>query len=213
MKNKKNIGLSIARDQEIVKELLGRDLCLIIGTDEAGRGPLAGPLVVVGVCFGKDGDIPEVFDSKKLTAKKREELAPLIKEKALAYHIEIISLDDIKKLNIYQASKWGMIRVCQEIQKKLSCSVLLTDAMKISPVELPHTEVISIVKGDQKSFHIAAASILAKTERDKIMKDLHKEYPNYQWDRNKGYPTKAHREALIQYGVSPYHRKGFKLFP
>ena len=205
--------LSILNDIEIVQNTLGASSSesYFVGTDEAGRGPLAGPLVVAGVLFEKDIIIPEIFDSKKLSEKKRDLLAPKIKELALAYHIEVISLSQIQELNIYQASKWGMIKCFLEIQKKIDVQILLTDAMKISFVELPKVDVISLIKGDQKSFHIAAASILAKTERDKIMLELHQEFPKYHWDKNKGYPTKLHRLALQEFGISPYHREGFKL--
>ena len=205
--------LSILNDIEIVQNTLGASSSesYFVGTDEAGRGPLAGPLVVAGVLFEKDIIIPEIFDSKKLSEKKRDLLAPKIKELALAYHIEIISLSQIQELNIYQASKWGMIKCFLEIQKKIDVQILLTDAMKISFVELPKVDVIPLIKGDQKSFHIAAASILAKTERDKIMLELHQEFPKYHWDKNKGYPTKLHRLALQEFGISPYHREGFKL--
>ena len=205
--------LSILNDIEIVQNTLGASSSesYFVGTDEAGRGPLAGPLVVAGVLFEKDIIIPEIFDSKKLSEKKRDLLAPKIKELALAYHIEVISLSQIQELNIYQASKWGMIKCFLEIQKKIDVQILLTDAMKISFVELPKVDVIPLIKGDQKSFHIAAASILAKTERDKIMLELHQEFPKYHWDKNKGYPTKLHRLALQEFGISPYHREGFKL--
>ena len=205
--------LSILNDIEIVQHSLGTNAsnAYFVGTDEAGRGPLAGPLVVAGVLFEKDIIIPEIFDSKKLSEKKRDLLAPKIKELALAYHIEVISLAQIQELNIYQASKWGMIKCFLEIQKKINVQILLTDAMKISFVELPNVDVIPLIKGDQKSFHIAAASILAKTERDKIMLELHQEFPQYHWDKNKGYPTKLHRLALKEFGITPHHREGFKL--
>ena len=213
MEVKKNItGLSWESDRAIIEEQGTGDFMYLVGTDEAGRGPLAGVLVVAGVLFEEGVHIPEITDSKKLSEKKRLSLEPKIKELALAYHIEVVDLKTIKKLNIYQASKWGMIRCFEEIQKKVKVDILLTDAMKITPKELANVLVIPIIKGDQKSFHIAAASILAKTERDRIMLALHEEYPEYQWNKNKGYPTKAHREALKQYGKSPHHREGFKLF-
>ncbi|MDK2819127.1 MAG: ribonuclease HII [Spirochaetota bacterium] len=205
--------LSVSHDIEIVQNILGTvtSESYFVGTDEAGRGPLAGPLVVAGVLFEKNIVIPNIFDSKKISEKKRDLLAPKIKELALAYHIEVISLSQIKELNIYQASKWGMIKCFLEIQKKINTQVLLTDAIKIKFSELPNINIIPLIKGDQKSFHIAAASILAKTERDKIMLELHKEFPMYHWNKNKGYPTKLHRLALQEFGVSPYHREGFKL--
>lgn len=203
------MSLSLSDDLLILKEF-NFSPQLLVGVDEAGRGPLAGPLVVAGVLFATDVVIDGINDSKKLTAKKREELEPIIKDKALAFHIEIIELEMIQKLNIYQASKWGMITCFQEISKKIHVDILLTDAMKISKKEL-HTNTIPIIKGDSKSFHIAAASILAKRARDEIMCQLDHEYPQYQWKQNKGYPTKNHRENIKKYGITPYHRKNYKL--
>ncbi|MGL4677347.1 MAG: ribonuclease HII [Brevinema sp.] len=202
--------LSITDDKKILTAY-GLDFRYLVGTDEAGRGPLAGPLVVAGVLFADDVVIPNIFDSKTLKENKRESLALQIQEQAIAYHIEIISIQDIETMNIYQASKWGMISCFQTIRKQVGCEILLTDAMKINAEELPNVAVISLVKGDQKSFHIAAASILAKTTRDRIMKELHREYPYYDWHKNKGYPTRAHREAIKKYGISPHHRRSFKL--
>ncbi len=202
--------LTIAHDKKILAEY-NLQPQLLVGTDEAGRGPLAGPLVVAGVLFDEGVEIEGIFDSKKISEKKRDLLAEEIKSKAKFYHIEIISEEEVDRLNIYQASKWGMIQCFLNIQKQIEVSVLLTDAMKISPKELPDVSVIPLVKGDQKSFHIAAASILAKTTRDEIMKKLHDKYPEYGWQKNKGYPTKAHRLAIAEYGATPHHRKTFKL--
>ncbi|SFB67278.1 RNase HII [Brevinema andersonii] len=185
---------------------------LVVGVDEAGRGPLAGPLVVAGVLFHYGFFIEGVTDSKKISAKKRQKLEIIIKNEALAYAVEIIPLEVIKQKNIYQASKWGMIQCFTKIQKKIEVQALLTDAMRISEKELPKVYVESIIKGDQKSFHIAAASILAKMERDRIMETLHEEYPIYNWCKNKGYPTLEHKNAIKNYGISPYHRTNFKLF-
>ncbi len=187
---------------------------LIVGTDEAGRGPLAGPVVAAGVLFHPDTEIEGIFDSKKIPLKKRNLLAVEIKEKALAYWIEIAGVELIEELNIYQASKHAMIQCFKNICCKIApekCNILLTDAMRISADELSGVNVIPIIKGDQKSFHIAAASILAKTARDEIMQNLHEEFPQYGWNKNMGYPTKAHREAIRQHGATAHHRKGFKL--
>jgi len=183
----------------------------IIGVDEAGRGPLAGPLVVAGVCFSHDVSINEIRDSKKISEEKRIYLSDIIKEKAKCYHIEIVNLDMIEKMNIYQASKWGMIKCFHMIQQNIGVNILLTDAMKITKEEL-NSITIPIIKGDNKSFHIAAASILAKTTRDSIMKRLHNEFPEYEWNKNKGYPTQRHRESIKKYGICKYHRKKFKLY-
>ncbi len=202
--------LSLKNDKNILVEH-NLECQLLVGTDEAGRGPLAGPLVVAGVLFDEGVEIEGIFDSKKIGEKNRELLAEEIKSKAKAYHIEIISEEEVDRRNIYQASKWGMIQCFLNIQKQINVSVLLTDAMKISSKELPDVSVIPLVKGDQKSFHIAAASILAKTTRDTLMKKIHEEFPEYGWDKNKGYPTKAHRSVIAEYGATPYHRKSFKL--
>ncbi|MGL4561782.1 MAG: ribonuclease HII [Brevinema sp.] len=205
------MSLTIQHDLTIVQQFYP-DFCdLMVGTDEAGRGPIAGPLVVAAVMFDHESVIDGVFDSKKISESKRESLDLLIKQKALAYHIEIVDLKKIEELNIYQASKWGMIHCFKKISENISVSTLLTDAMNISPQELPDTKIISLIKGDQKSFHIAAASILAKVARDRLMLEFHKEFPYYGWDTNKGYPTKSHREAIKKWGLTPHHRTTFKL--
>ena len=175
----------------------------IIGLDEAGRGPMAGPLVVGGVIFPEDYYDERINDSKKLTEKKREALFDIIIENALAYKIEIIDVEEVDSLNVYQASKEGMLRIIRSIDKKPDFA--LTDAMPLGN-ELPHE---AIVKGDSKSQSIAAASILAKVTRDRLMKEYGKKYPEYGFEKHKGYVTKAHKEALRKYGVTPIHRKSF----
>lgn len=175
----------------------------IIGLDEAGRGPMAGPLVVAGVIFPPDFYDERINDSKKLTEKKREKLYELIIEKALAYHIEVISVEEVDELNVYRASQTGMIRCVQKINVKPDYA--LSDAMPLKDV-IPHE---AIVKGDAKSISIGAASILAKVTRDHIMIDYAKIYPQYGFEKHKGYPTKAHKEALEKYGVTPIHRRSF----
>ncbi|MGL4388935.1 MAG: ribonuclease HII [Brevinema sp.] len=205
------MSLTIKDDLFIIRQYYPDFLEYLVGTDEAGRGPIAGPLVVAGVLFDLETFIEDVMDSKKISETKRYNLENLIKQQALAYHIEIVPLTKIQDLNIYQASKWGMIECFKEIQKKVSVSTLLTDAMKITPYELPEIKIISLVKGDQKSFHIAAASILAKVARDRLMRELAQQFPHYGWEQNKGYPTKKHREAIQQYGITSHHRKEFKL--
>ena len=175
----------------------------IIGLDEAGRGPMAGPLVVAGVIFPEGYYDERINDSKKLTEKKREALFDVIKEHALAYYIQIMSVEEVDELNVYQASKEGMIRCIEKIDVKPDFA--LTDAMPIGSV-LPHE---AIVKGDGKSISIGAASILAKVTRDHIMIEYAKQYPEYGFEKHKGYPTKAHKEALQKYGVTPIHRKSF----
>ena len=175
----------------------------IIGLDEAGRGPMAGPLVVAGVIFPQGYYDERINDSKKLTAKKREALYNIIIENALAYHIEVISVEEVDELNVYRASQTGMIRCVEKINIKPDYA--LTDAMPLKDV-IPHD---AIVKGDAKSLSIGAASILAKVTRDHIMIDYAKQYPEYGFEKHKGYPTKAHKDALEKYGVTPIHRKSF----
>ena len=174
---------------------------LCIGIDEAGRGPIAGPLVVAGVVFPKNYDSKEIYDSKKLSEKKREELFLRIKEDALYYDIQVVSIEDIDRLNIYQATKQTMHKIAQNAD----VMHVLTDAM---PLDMDK-EVTSLVKGDTLSCSIAAASILAKVTRDHIMYELDEKYPEYGFKKHKGYPTKAHLEALHTYGVLDIHRKSY----
>lgn len=181
-----------------------KGLTLIAGSDEAGRGPLAGPLVVAACILPKGYQHELINDSKKLTDKKRRMLYEIIKKDALAYHIEVIDIDTIDKINIYQASKLGM-KICLE-KLSIKPEVALLDAMNLDmdyPVE-------SIITGDEKSLSIAAASILAKVYRDDLMIEYSKEYPQYQFDKNKGYGTKVHLEALDKYGITPIHRKTYE---
>ena len=176
---------------------------IIIGLDEAGRGPMAGPLVVAGVIF-KEGYYNDLInDSKQLSEKKREQLYDLIIENALAYHIEVIDIEEVDKLNVYQASRTGMIRCVEKISLKPDFA--LTDAMPLGDT----IEHLSIIKGDALSLSIGAASILAKVTRDRLMKDYDKIYPEYGFAKHKGYPTKAHKEALKLYGITPIHRRSF----
>lgn len=181
--------------------LLGKKV--IIGLDEAGRGPMAGPLVVAGVIFKEGYYDEQINDSKQLSEKKREKLYDLIIENALAYHIEVISVEEVDSLNVYQASKTGMIRCIEKISLKPDFA--LTDAMPLGNC----IEHLSIVKGDALSLSIGAASILAKVTRDRLMKDYDQMYPEYSFAKHKGYPTKAHKEALKHFGVTPIHRRSF----
>lgn len=175
----------------------------ILGIDEAGRGPLAGPLVVAGVCFPKGYSHPEIYDSKKISEKKREALFDVIKEEAIYYDIRIIDIEEIDRLNIYQATKQAMYAIANDYK---DVEVVLSDAM---PFTLDGVIVEPIVRGDQKSVSIAAASILAKVTRDRIMKEYAIKYPEYGFEKNKGYPTKQHLEALDTYGVLDIHRKSY----
>lgn len=172
----------------------------ILGVDEAGRGPMAGPLVVGGVIFPEDFYDERINDSKKLTEKKREALYDIIIENALAYQIEVLSVEEVDTLNVYEASRTGMKRIVESLEPDFT----LSDAMPLG--DIPH---LSIIKGDAKSLSIGAASILAKVTRDRIMKEYGKQYPEYGFEKHKGYVTKAHKETLEKYGVTPIHRKSF----
>jgi ribonuclease HII len=175
---------------------------LVVGIDEAGRGPLAGPLVVAGVVFPMGYHSDEIYDSKKLTERKREQLFPQIVEDALFYDIEIVDVETIDRLNILEATRQAM----STIAMMAPAPVVLTDAMKLY-IDKP---VIDIIKGDQKSVSIAAGSILAKVTRDHIMYQLDELYPQYNFRKNKGYPTKDHLKALEEYGVLEIHRRSYK---
>lgn len=175
---------------------------LILGMDEAGRGPLAGPLTVAGVIFPAGYENPDIYDSKAVSEKKRERLYDTILEDALWFEIREVSEEDIDRYNIYRADQMAMDTMARESEAE----VILTDAM---PLEIDGKTVISLVKGDQKSISIAAASILAKVTRDRLMKEYDKLYPQYGFASNKGYPTKAHLEAIEKYGITPIHRKSF----
>ena len=181
-------------------EARGAGYSRILGVDEAGRGPMAGPLVVGGVIFPEDFYDDRINDSKKLTEKKREALYDLIIENALAYQIEVLSVEEVDTLNVYEASRTGMKRIVESLEPDFT----LSDAMPLG--DIPH---LSIIKGDAKSLSIGAASILAKVTRDRIMKEYGKQYPEYGFEKHKGYVTKAHKEALEKYLVTPIHRKSF----
>lgn len=176
---------------------------MVMGLDEAGRGPLAGPLVVAGVCFKKGYKNDEINDSKKLSEKKRDVLFDQILKDAVYYEIVIVDTDTIDKLNIYQATKQAMIEIAS---KNANVTAILSDAMRF---EIEGKVIESIIKGDQKSISIAAASILAKVTRDKIMYEYDKQYPAYGFAKHKGYPTKQHLAALDAFGVLDIHRKSY----
>jgi len=176
---------------------------LISGIDEAGRGPLAGPVCVAMVIMPLDDIIDKVNDSKKLTEKMREKLYDQIIEKAIAYHVEMIDEKTIDTINILNATKLGMLTCINEID--VTPDVVLIDAVKIdSPIK---TE--SIIKGDTLSYNIACASILAKVTRDRYMIEMDEKYPQYNFKKHKGYGTKEHIENLRKYGKSEIHRDSF----
>ena len=184
----------------------------LIGTDEAGRGPLAGPVVAAAVCYPEiTKELKEklelVNDSKKLTHKQREYLYEIIKENSV-YSIKTISVEEIEKINILKAALKAMKLACEEVQKKLNGEVeVIIDGNKLIP-SLKFKQSY-IVKGDGKSASIASASILAKVYRDNLMTDYAKQYPVYDFENNKGYGTKKHIEAVLKYGDTPLHRKSF----
>ena len=177
------------------------------GCDEAGRGCLAGPVVAAAVILPKGFRNKVLNDSKQLSEKKREELAPLIMEKALAYGIGVVDHLEIDKINILNASFEAMHRAIRALQAVPES--LLIDGNRFNPY--PGIEHHCIIKGDAKYLSIAAASVLAKTHRDHLMADYHEKYPDYGWNQNKGYPTKKHRQAIFDFGATPLHRKSFKL--
>lgn len=177
------------------------------GCDEAGRGCLAGPVFAAAVIFPKDYYNPILNDSKKLSEKKRMELRPIIEEEALAYAVASVSPQEIDKVNIHKASYMAMHLALDQLEIK--AEHLIIDGNKFIPYgEVPFE---CVVKGDGKYLSIAAASILAKTYRDEYMDQLAQEYPQYDWLSNKGYPTVKHRQAVLQYGLTPHHRKTFKI--
>lgn len=179
------------------------------GCDEAGRGCLAGPVVAAAVILPKNHGIEALNDSKQVSEKKRKELVPLIKEKALAYGIAFIDQVKIDEINILNASFLAMHHAVDAL--KIRPELLLIDGNRFNPY--PEIEHECIIKGDSLYQSIAAASILAKEARDDYMRELHLKAPAYNWQKNKGYPTKEHREAIRRYGTTKYHRKSFRLLP
>ena len=186
------------------KKALGYNL--IAGVDEAGRGPLAGPVCVASVILPEGAYLEKINDSKKLTDKVKDKLYDEIKEMAIAYSIVLVSHEEIDQLNILNATFKGM---CDAVtQLSVNPDFVLIDGNRIKGMETPHE---CVVKGDSKSISIAAASILAKVTRDRYMMELHEKYPEYNFAKHKGYPTKDHYDALKKYGASEVHRKSFNL--
>ncbi len=184
-------------------------ITLEVGTDEAGRGCLSGPVVAAAVILPTDFEHPFLNDSKQLSEKKRTELRPFIEKKALAYAVAFIDNEEVDTLNVLQASITGMHRAIESLT--IQPEFIIVDGNKFNNYKnIPHQ---TIVKGDAKYMSIAAASVLAKTYRDEFMYKIHTEHPEYNWKKNKGYPTKEHREAIQNFGITKYHRKTFKLLP
>ena len=186
------------------KELYAQGISLIAGVDEVGRGPLAGPVVAAAVILPKNCKIKGLNDSKKIPKKKHEEIFQAVKDKALAIGIGIMDNHVIDQVNIYEATKLAMKEAISKLDSQPEH--LLIDAMKL---DLPITQT-SIIKGDAKSLSIAAASIIAKVTRDKIMASYDKEFPGYDFSQNAGYGTTKHLEGLEKHGVTPIHRKSFE---
>ena len=189
---------------EYEKKLYKKGYTLIGGIDEVGRGPLIGPVVAACVILPKNFYNEKINDSKKISEKKREELYKIIKENAISIGIGVIDSKRIDEINIYEATKEAMMNAIDNM--KIKPEYLLIDAMKLN-TDIPYE---AIIKGDAKSESIAAASIVAKVTRDRMLIELDKEYPMYGFKKNKGYGTKEHIEAINQYGVLDSHRRSFK---
>ena len=189
---------------EIENSLYSETVQLICGVDEAGRGPLAGPVCAAAVILPRDLQIPGLTDSKKLTDKKRRELFPVIQEQAVAYGIGLASEQEIDEINILQATFLAMRRALDQLSVRPDLALI--DGNRETDFGLP---VKTVVKGDSLSANIAAASILAKVTRDNIMIQMSEQYPEYGFEIHKGYGTKAHYAALMEHGASPVHRRSF----
>lgn len=191
--------------KEIENDLHKKEFKNICGIDEAGRGPLAGPVVVAGVIMPENSMIEGVNDSKKVSEKKREMLYDKILEEAISYSVSIIGQDVIDDINILNATKMGLTKVVEE--QKIKPDLIIVDALNhIDTKGIPYD---SIIKGDAKCYSIAAASIIAKVTRDRIMRQWDEIYPQYGFSKHKGYGTKMHIEAIKEYGLCPIHRKSF----
>ena len=188
----------------IEDELYGKGIVTICGVDEAGRGPLAGPVCAAAVILPHHLEIPGLDDSKKLSDKRRRELFPIIKEQAIAYGIGLASHEEIDEINILQATFLAMRRAIEQLNGKAEFALI--DGNRETDFGLP---VKTVVKGDSLSANIATASVLAKVTRDDIMEAMALEYPHYGFEIHKGYGTKAHYEALRNHGPSPIHRMTF----
>lgn len=190
---------------EYENELYDKGINYIGGVDEVGRGPLIGPVVASCVVLPKDFVLEGLTDSKKLSEKKRDKFYDYIIEHALAYGIGVVSPEEIDEINIYEASRKAMLIAISKVREQINLEHVLIDAMPIN-IDIPTT---SIIKGDAKSISIAAASVVAKVTRDKMMYELDKKYPMYGFASHKGYPTKKHIEAIHKYGLIEGYRKSY----
>lgn len=189
---------------EYERKLYNEGYEYICGIDEAGRGPLCGPVVAAAVILKKDDHIEGVNDSKKLSEKKREMLFEIIKERAVAYSVGIVDEKTIDEINILEATRLAMKKAVEGL--KVKAEYALVDAEKKVPISIPYTPII---KGDQLSESIAAASIIAKVTRDHMVLELDEKYPEYNFKKNKGYGTREHTDAIIKYGLCDAHRRSF----
>ncbi|WP_025743802.1 ribonuclease HII [Aquimarina pacifica] len=179
------------------------------GTDEAGRGCLAGPVTAAAIILPDDFTNSTLNDSKQLSEPKRKLLKPLLEDSSLTYGVTHIFMEEIDQINILNASILAMQRAIEQLSPQPEH--IIVDGNKFKPYHnIPHT---CVIKGDSKYLSIAGASVLAKTYRDEFMEKIHLEFPMYNWKKNKGYPTKEHREAIRKYGITKYHRKSFRLLP
>ena len=194
------------RAEPHLKNFMNPDL-IEAGCDEAGRGPLAGPVFAAAVILPKDFYHPQLNDSKKMTEKAREELRPIIEREAIAWAVVEVSAEEIDTINILNASITGMQRAVHKLSIKPE--FLLIDGNRFKPFD--DYKYQCVVKGDATYASIAAASVLAKTYRDEYMRQLAQEFPQYGWERNMGYPTKEHVQAIIEHGYTQHHRKSFHL--
>lgn len=203
MKEKEETRLLLLKEQE--NELRKKGFQYICGIDEAGRGPLAGPVVVASVIMPADSMIEGVNDSKKISEKKREKIYEQILQEAISYGVAIIGQDEIDEINILNATKKGLTVSLQELSQRPD--LILVDALSgIDTLGIPYD---SIIKGDAKCYSIAAASIVAKVTRDRIMREWDKVYPEYGFEKHKGYGTATHISAIREYGLCPIHRRSF----
>lgn len=180
-----------------------------VGTDEAGRGCLSGPVVAAAVILPDDFEHSLLNDSKQLTEKQRKELRPYIEKHAISWAVSYVYQEKIDEINILQSSILAMHQSIQELN--VTPEFIIVDGNKFNLFkDIPHE---TIIKGDAKFMSIAAASVLAKTYRDDYMERIHEEFPHYNWKQNKGYPTKQHRAAIREFGITEHHRKSFRLLP